>query len=121
MLLAAVRADGFFNHTQIHRSGISADGETLLAFVESYRANDVLKQSGAALGQMVRRFEIIELSRATDDWQMSASRHLYREGEPLVPAPKFRATVNLPVLNAIRVINSPKYLGEITLPKDFSN
>lgn len=108
-------ADTFFNHTQIHRIGLSEDGETLLAFVERYRANDVLKQSGEALGQMVRRFEVIELARAEDDWQMSASRHIYREGEPVVA--QFRKHVNLPALGSLRVIKDPKDLGEITLPK----
>lgn len=112
-------ADSFFNRTQVHRIGLSADGETLLAFVERYRANDVLKQSGEALGQMVRRFEVIELARAEDDWQMTASRHLYREGEPVVP--QFRKHVNLPALGDIRVILTAKNLGEIALPTVISN
>lgn len=111
-------ADGFFNKTQIHRAGLSADGETLLAFVERFRANDVLKQSGEALGQMVRRFEIVELTRAADDWQMSASRHIYREGEPVVP--EFRKTVNLPALGNLRVVREPKDLGEIPLQNPHS-
>jgi len=114
-------ADGFYNRYHIHRTGVSADGETLLAFVERYRANDVLKQNGEALGQMVRRFEIIELARATDDWQMTSTRHLYREGEPAVPEPQFRKTASLPALSGLRVISSPKDLGEIALPKDFPN
>ena len=106
-------ADSFFNRAQVHRIGLSADGETLLAFVERYRANDVLKQSGEALGQMVRRFEVIELARAEDDWQMTSSRHIYREGEPVDP--QFRKAVNLPALGNLRVIKDPKDLGEITL------
>ena len=110
-------ADSFFNRTCIHRTGISADGENLLAFVERYRANDVLKQSGEALGQMVRRFEVIELARAEDDWQMSASRHLYREGEPIPASPQFRKPIHIPALGELRIITTPKDLGEIPLPK----
>ena len=111
-------ADGFFNRYQIHRTGLSADGETLLAFVERYRADKVLRGSGKALGQTVRRFEVIELTRATDDWQMTSTRHLYREGEPIVAEPQFRKTVHLPALGGLRIINNPKDLGEIALPTD---
>ena len=109
-------ADGFFNRSRIHRTGVSPDGETLLAFVERFRANDVLQQSGKALGQMVRRFEIAELTRASDDWQLSASRHLYREGEPIFP--QFRSTVHVPLLGGLRVITTLHTLGSIAMPKN---
>ena len=108
-------ADGFFNHARVHRTGLSPDGETLLAFVERYRANNVLKQSGEALGQMVRRFELIELARATDDWQMTSTRHFYREGEPIPAQPQVRKTRYLPALGNLRVISTLNNLGEITL------
>lgn len=110
-------ADGFFNRCRIHRTGISEDGDTVLALVERFRANNVLKQSGEALGQIVRRFEIIELTRATDDWQLSASRHFYREGEPIPAHPDFRRSVQLPALGGVRVTGTVKDLGEIALPK----
>ena len=108
-------SDGFYNRSRIHRTGISADGEMLLAFVERYRANDVLKQNGEALGQMVRRFEIDEMTRASDDWQLTTSRHLYREGEPILA--QFRSTIHVPDLGGLRVINTSKDLGKIALPQ----
>lgn len=108
-------SDGFYNRSRIHRTGISADGEMLLAFVERYRANDVLKQNGEALGQMVRRFEIDEMTRASDDWQLTTSRHLYREGEAVLA--QFRSTVHVPDLGGLRVINTSKDLGKIALPQ----
>ena len=114
-------ADGFFKSAKIHRTGMSPDGETLLAFVERFRANNILKQSGEALGEMVRRFEIIELTRASDDWQMSSSRHLYREGEPIPANPQFRQAVYVSALGDLRVVNATKDLGELSLPKPFSN
>ncbi len=114
-------ADSFFNRYKVHRTGISPDGEMLLAFVERFRANDVLKGSGEALGQMIRRFEIIELARATDDWQMTSTRHVYREGEPIVPKPQFRKSIHLPALSNLLVVKNPKDLGEIALPAEFSN
>lgn len=107
-------ADGFFNRHTIHRTGVSEDGEILLAFVERYRADNVLKGSGEALGKLVRRLEIIELTRATEDWQMSASRHLYREGEPMDKT-QFLKSQHLPGLGGIRVIDAPKELGSIQL------
>lgn len=110
-------ADGFFNHSVVHRTGIDPTGDTLLAFVERYRANNVLKQNADALGQMVRRFEVIELTRATDDWQMTNTRHIYREGEPIPDTPQFRKTVQLPSLGGVRIIQTVKDLGEIALPK----
>ena len=109
------RADGFFNQVHIHRTGIREDGTTFLAFVERYRANSVLKQSGEALGQMVRRLEIVELTQAGNDWQLTGSRHLYREGEPSESAHFFHS-INLSNLSNIRVVGEPKDLGEIALP-----
>lgn len=109
-------ADSFFNQYQIHHTGISPDGETLLALVERYRAENVLKQSGERLGQLVRRFEVVELTRADDDWQLSSSRHFYREGEPIPAKPQFRKTVVHPSLQGVRVIQTIKDLGEIALP-----
>ncbi len=110
-------ADSFFNQATVHRLGLSEDGDTVLALVERYRANNVLKQSGDALGQLVRRFEIIEFTRAEDDWQLTTTRHLYREGEPIPEQPDFRKTVPLPALGGVRVITNLKDLGDIALPK----
>ena len=113
-------ADGFFNQHTILRMGVTALDESgdgvILALVERQRANNVLKQSGERLDQMVRRLEIIELHQATDDWQMTGSRHLYREGEPIPKALQFNKDNHLPALSGIRVIDSIKDLGPIALP-----
>ena len=103
-------AESFFDQYRIHRSGRS--GERLLAFVERYRADNILKGSGQALGKMVRRLEVIELMEAGDDWQMLSSRHLYREAEERKPA--FLRSTYLPALGNIRVVDS-KQLGLIPL------
>lgn len=110
-------ADTFFNQATLHRTGISEDGETVLAFVERYRANNVLKQNADHLNQLVRRFEVIEFTRATDDWQLTSSRHIYREGEPIPATPQFRKTVQLPALSGVRIITNIKDLGDIALPQ----
>ena len=108
------KADSFFNKYEIHRTGLSEDGDMLLAFVERYRAEKILRGNGKALGQMIRRLEIIEFTRATDEWQLTTTRHLYREGEPQV-SPHFLKSVNLPALSNVRVVDAPKDLGEIPL------
>ena len=110
-------ADAFFNRSKIHRFGI--DGEKALVFVERLRdKGDILKQSGEALGENLRRLEVIELDQATDDWQMIQSRHLYREGEPIVKGAPFLKHAFVAGLGNIRVVDSIKDLGTLAVPKD---
>jgi hypothetical protein len=91
---------------------------TVLALVERLRDRLILQQSGEKLAANVRRLEVIELEQATDDWQMIQSRHLYREGEPIEKSPPFFQHGYLAGLSGIRVVESVKDLGTVTLPKD---
>ena len=114
-------ADTFFNHYKVHREGLcqldeSGDG-LVLAFVERLRPDDVLKGSGERVNKMIRRFEIIELHEATDDWQMVGTRHLYREGEPIPKTPEFLKHTQVPEMGGIRVIDEVKDMGTIALPE----
>ena len=113
-------ADTFFNQYVVHRSGLGSLDESgdgmVLALVERQRADDVLKQSGERLNQMVRRLEIIELHQATDDWQMVGTRHLYREGEPIAAKTAFFRHAYIPELGNIRVVHEEKDLGTVPLP-----
>jgi len=109
-------ADAFFNRAKIHRWGL--DGERVLAFVERIRDRKILKGSGETLDANLRRLEVIELEQATDDWQMIESRHLYREGEPIVSSPSFLKHAYVTGLSGIRVVDSVKELGTVTLTKD---
>ena len=113
-------ADTFFNRYKVHRLGIAPlddSGDSLvLAFVERLRPDDVLKQSGERLNQMIRRLEIIELHQAADDWQMVSTRHLFREGEPIPGTPEFLKHTHLPELGSLRVVAETKDLGTLTLP-----
>ena len=110
-------ADTFFNQHTILRFGVTGMDESgdavILALVERQRANDVLKQSGEKLDQMVRRLEIAELHQAADDWQMTGSRHLYREGEPIPATLQFLKDIFVPALSGIRIIDTTKDLGRI--------
>jgi len=108
-------ADSFFNLNTIHRFGL--DGTTtILALVERISSKHILKQSGEALNQNLRRLEVIELHQADDDWQMVGTRHLYREGEPVTEAPAFFKHAYVPELGNIRVVDSVKDLAPIHLP-----
>jgi hypothetical protein len=109
-------ADSFFNRHIIHRIGI--DGGRALAFVERIRDGLILKQSGEKLGSNLRRLEIVELVQATDDWQMAATRHIYREEEPIETAPPFMKHYFVSGLGNLRVVGSVKQLGALTLPKN---
>jgi hypothetical protein len=110
------KADTFFNKAKIERFGLTDNGEKILAFVERLAARQVLRQSGAALGSNLRRFEVIDLVKAGDDWQMMTNRHLYREEAPLDPNMDFFKHQYLPQIGNLRVVDSPKDLGTITLP-----
>jgi len=108
-------ADSFFNRYTVHRIGI--EGDHILAFVERIRDKRILKQSGEKLDANLRRLEIIELVQAADDWQMATTRHIYREDEPLVADPPFFKHFSFSGLGNIRVVDSLKELGPLTLPK----
>jgi len=113
-------ADTFFNRHCVHRAGLGTLDETgdamVLAFVERLRPDNVLKQSGERLNQMIRRLEIVELHQAIDDWQMVATRHLFREGEPIPNTPEFLKHTRVPELGNIRVVNEVKDIGAIAAP-----
>lgn len=109
-------ADSFFNRYTIHRAGI--EGDRVFAFVERIRDKTILKQSGEKLDADLRRLEIIELEQAGDDWQMVTTRHIYREGEPIEDNPPFFKHFFFSALGNIRVVDSVKALGALTLPKN---
>ena len=107
-------ADSFFNRFAILRNG--ANGEQALAFVERLRDRLTLQQSGEKLNANLRRFEIIELAKAGDDWQMSTTRHIYREEEPVRENPPFMKHFFVSAIGNLRVVDSVKQLGELALP-----
>ena len=107
-------ADSFFNRFAILRTGLG--GDQVLAFVERIRDRLTLQQSGEKLDANLRRLEIIELARAGDDWQMSATRHIYREEEPVRPDPPPLKHFFVSAIGNLRVVDSIKQLGSLTLP-----
>jgi len=107
-------ADSFFNRFAILRTGVN--GDQALAFVERIRDRLTLQQSGEKLDANFRRLEIIELAKAGDDWQMSATRHIYREEEPARENPPFMKHFFVSAIGNLRVVDTVKQLGELTLP-----
>ena len=108
-------ADSFFNRHLVFRTGF--EGDCVFALVERIRDKLILKQSGEKLDSNLRRLEIIELEQAADDWQMVTTRQIYREEEPLGPAPAFSKNFHVSELGNIRVVDSVKNLGALPLPK----
>ena len=107
-------ADSFFNRFSILRAGVN--GEQALAFVERIRDRLTLQQSGEKLNANLRRFEIIDLAKAGDDWQMSATRHIYREEEPVRENPPFTKHFFVSAIGNLRVVDNVKDLGALPLP-----
>lgn len=104
-------ADSFFNRHVIHRAGL--DGDRALVLVERVRDRLILRGSGEKLPANLRRIEVVELERATDDWELMASRHFYREEEPQVPDMPFLLHRHEPSLGGIRVVDSAVEIGTI--------
>ena len=105
--------DAFFNHAKIHRMGF--DGATCYLFVERTSDRKILRQDGRALGADVRRLEILEAAQAADDWQVTTTRHLYREEQP-VQGIDFLTDKYVPEFSNLRVIDTVKDIGTIQLP-----
>ena len=105
--------DAFFNHARIHRLGF--DGGDCLLFVERTSDRHILKQDGESLGADVCRLELLALSQAADDWQVTGTRHLYREEQP-PGGMDFLADIYVPEFTSVRVIDRMKDLGSVVLP-----
>ena len=111
--LRVEKQDAFFNHAHIHRLGF--DGPTCLLFVERTSDRQILRQDGVALGANLRRLEVMEIAQATDDWQVTTTRHLYREEEPQHGLDYLRDGF-VPAFGSLRVIDGIKDLGTVSLP-----
>ena len=110
------KSDTFFNKSKLHRLGLIDGGEQCLAFIERTRDKTILKQSGEPLKANLRRFEVAEFTRAQDDWTLVETRHLYREEAPLGEGKAFFRHRHLAEIGNLRIIDSPKNLGSLTLP-----
>ena len=107
------KQDAFFNHTLVHRLGF--DGPNCYAFVERTSDRKILRQDGNLLGANLRRLEIMEIAQAADDWQVTTTRHLYREEQPAAGI-DFAKDRFVPEFGNLRVIESVKDLGPVSLP-----
>ena len=66
------------------------------------------------LGATLRRFDVIELAQAADDWQVTTSRILYREEQPLNGI-NYSLHGFAKELGNLRIIDGVKDLGSIQL------
>ena len=105
--------DAFFNHAKIQRAGF--DGTTCNAFVERTSDRKILRQDATKLGANIRRLEILELAQAEDDWQVTTTRIIYREEQP-IEGIDFITDKYVPEFSDLRVIDSVKDVGTVVLP-----
>jgi len=115
LAVGVAKADSFFNRHVSHRVGV--DGGVALVFTERIRDGQILRGSGEELNACLRRLEIIELHEAADDWQMTRTRHLYREETPRQQGMPFLTHIHQPALGGLRVATAPRDLGTIDLTK----
>jgi len=108
------KADAFFNQSKVHRVIVGEDRAWI--FVERVRDKQILKQSGEELNAFLRRFEVAELRKASDDWQMVNTRHIYREEIPKGKSTAFCRHAHVPALGNIRVTGGMKDLGAVKPP-----
>ncbi|OHE81931.1 MAG: hypothetical protein A2107_13080 [Verrucomicrobia bacterium GWF2_62_7] len=126
------KQDGFFSRCFIMRAGIQTvekDGDKtqkISALVERLRDKKFLTQGGDVVKAtrngkeamaFVRRFEVLELNQASDDWQVADTRHIYRETESSEGALPHFKNIYVATLGNIRVVHSVKSLGLVPLPK----
>jgi hypothetical protein len=111
-----VKADSFFNKAKMHRFGLIDGGEKLVAFVERIRDKTILQQSGEQLMSNLRRFEVIDYVKSSDDWTEAESRHIFREEFKIGEGADFLRHKNVSELGNIRVIDAVKDIGSIVLP-----
>jgi hypothetical protein len=107
------KADSFFNRHVSHRTGV--DGGVALVLVERIRDGKILRGSGEEIDACLRRLEIIELREAADEWQMVATRHLYREETPRIKGIPFFRHHHRPELGGLRMAGAGRDLGTIDL------
>jgi hypothetical protein len=107
------KADSFFNRHTTHRVGV--EGGVALVFAERIRDKQILRGSGEEIDAGLRRFEIIELREADDEWQMVRTRHLYREETPRIKGIPFLTSLHFPALGGLRIAGEPRDLGTIDL------
>ena len=105
--------DAFFNHCRLQRVGF--DGTNALVFVERTTDRQTLRQDGTRLNANIRRLEVMEIAQAADDWQVTTTRHLYREEQP-PGGIDFLKHAYLAEIGNLRVIDRVKDLGSILLP-----
>jgi hypothetical protein len=108
------KADAFFNKYKLHRMGVIEGGSKLLALVERMRDKETLTGGGEKLAGPVRRFEVAQFDKAADTWSFMVNRHLYREEEKAGQS-AFLDSKFVPALGSVRVIESLKDLGVISL------
>ena len=105
--------DAFFNKSLVQRLGM--DGDTAFILVERVRDKQTLTQAGNKLDASLRRIEVMEIEKASDDWQVTGTRHLYREEQPAGPT-GFLRHFYVPEFSGLRVIDVVKNLGSVKLP-----
>ncbi len=105
-------SEDYFNEKRIVRMG--GNNRCVKAFIEQIRDLKTFEPSGRVMkGMMIRRFDLCELRRTGQIWQIKMNRHLFRE-ERKIGTPGTRLEFfYVPALGGIRVAD------EVVTPPPF--
>ncbi len=108
--------DKFFSRFNI--AGFSfTDGNAIgLAVIERIKESPITHMNGTVQTHYLRRVELATMELAVDDWKTNANRHVYRVEMPTETGKPFLDYIPVPALGRIRVVDSVKDLGQISLP-----
>ena len=96
------RSDDYFNDKTIARLG--GNGERVKLLVEQVRDKKTFEPDGTVLkGIMIRRFELTEMRKTGQVWQIANTRHLYREERHMDAPGRKLKFIYSPKLGGIRV------------------
>ncbi len=105
----------YFNRKQIVR--LAADGSAARMFVIQTRTKQVVDPAGLPIDAHIRRFDVVDLVKTNQVWQITTSRHLMRQEVVRSSGDLKVRHLYSPALGGVLVGDQVKDLGPIDLKK----
>jgi len=108
--------DKFFSRFNIAAFSFTEGNSIGLAVIERIKESPITHMDGTVQTHYLRRVELATMELAVDDWKTNTNRHVYRVEMPMETGKPFLDYIPVPALGRIRVVDSVKDLGQISLP-----
>jgi len=108
--------DKFFSRFNIAAFSFTEGNSIGLAVIERIKESPITHMDGTVQKYYLRRVELATMELAVDDWKTNTNRHVYRVEMPMETGKPFLDYIPVPALGRIRVVDSVKDLGSISLP-----